>query len=413
MFQEFESLPEGVSNNAIAGVTIGGETHVYTFGGIDESKQFGGIHKRCWHFNPSDNTWSSIPDLPTGAGRIAAGASTVKNKIYIIGGYEVFPNGLEASFDEVHVFDPQSNEFLPDGQSIPIPIDDHVQDVWRDSLIYIVTGWSDDGNVPDVQIYNPTLDNWEVGTSVPNSNFYKVFGGSGVIVQDTIFYLGGARFGSNFPITTHLRKGIINPDDPTEIEWSFVSENMGIGYRSGAIQIGSKIYWIGGSEKTYNYDGIAYDNSGGVEPRMDWTVYDLNTGTVEIVSPSVEDAMPEVMDLRGVVRNLEDQAILVGGMSGNQMVSNKCYEISFDLTNVQEENKGFQIAVYPNPVDDEIFIETEEGDLSYQLMTMDGQIIDRGNVGDRISLDKVKSGIFYLHVQAKNSKKPTVIKLVK
>ena len=36
-----------------------------------------------------------------------------------------------------------------------------VAGVWRDSLILLVSGWHDTGNVPDVQVYDPDTDSWD------------------------------------------------------------------------------------------------------------------------------------------------------------------------------------------------------------------------------------------------------------
>ena len=98
-YETLEPIPEPVSNNAVCAAMVDGVPHVYSFSGIDGTKLFSGIHKRAWSYNVDMEVWSDIPELPLGAGRIAAGASTVKNKIYIIGGYQVFSNGSEASFN--------------------------------------------------------------------------------------------------------------------------------------------------------------------------------------------------------------------------------------------------------------------------------------------------------------------------
>jgi hypothetical protein len=97
------------------------------------------------------------------------------------------------------------------GTDLPIPTDDHVQCVWRDSLIYIITGWSNTGNIPNVQIYDPANDTVLSGTPIPNSDDYKAFGASGVIIGDTIYYAGGVNDSWIFTIQPRLRKGIINP----------------------------------------------------------------------------------------------------------------------------------------------------------------------------------------------------------
>ena len=65
-----------------------------------------------------------------------------------------------------------------------------------------------------MQIYDPALDQWSVGTEVPNNNNYRCFGSSGYIIGDTIFYHGGAA-GFNFGAKKQLRKGVINPNNPT------------------------------------------------------------------------------------------------------------------------------------------------------------------------------------------------------
>ena len=151
------------------------------FAGIDETKAYSGIHKKAFRYNTQTQIWDEIAELPSGNGRIAAGASLVKNKIYIIGGYHVASNYNEVSSNKVHVFDPESNTYEADGTPIPLAIDDQVQAVWRDSLIYVISGWSNTANVANVQIYNPSSDTWSNGTSLPNSSNYKVFGGSGSI----------------------------------------------------------------------------------------------------------------------------------------------------------------------------------------------------------------------------------------
>jgi len=153
-------MPERVSNQAVTYADVKGNGFVYSFSGIDEMKLFSGIHKRAFKYDIENDSWETLAPLPSGNGRIAAGASSVKDKIYIIGGYEVFEDGGEISVDLVHVFDPATDTYLADATPIPVPIDDHIQAVWRDSLIYIVTGWSDVTNVPDVQIFNPSLNSW-------------------------------------------------------------------------------------------------------------------------------------------------------------------------------------------------------------------------------------------------------------
>jgi len=156
--EEVGTLPEAVANNAVCEGFIGDKAYLFSFGGIDTSKQHGGIHLKSFRYNIETGESIQLADLPDDMGKIAAGASRIGNIIYIAGGYHVFPNGSEVSSDKMHRYDIANNVFLSDGAPIPIPIDDQVQAVWRDSLIFIATGWSNSGNVPNVQIYNPTED---------------------------------------------------------------------------------------------------------------------------------------------------------------------------------------------------------------------------------------------------------------
>lgn len=349
-FTQLAPLPEPVSNNAVAAAQLGGNWFIYSFAGIDTSKIWSGIHLKSWRYDVAANEWTPLPDVPDpNGGKIAAGASTVQGKIYLIGGYHVAQNGGETSSAKTHVFDPMTNTWLPDAADLPVPIDDQVQAVWRDSLIYVVTGWSNTTNVANVQVFNPSVNEWAVGTPVPNSVNYKVFGGSGVIIGDTIFYAGGARSSFNFPASTFFRKGVINPANPTEIEWTDWNEPASQGYRMAAATApDGNAVWLGGSDVTYNFDGIAYNGSGGVAPLDRITLYSPSANSFF----QTNGQMPAVMDFRGAAQIAENEVILAGGMEAGQQVTARTWRISLDnLTAVEgnvSEPQFFKI--YPNPV---------------------------------------------------------------
>ena len=115
-------MPEAVSNNAVAS----NGTYVYSFMGIDSTKQFSGIHLKGFRYDIANDTWDTIPSVPDNLTRIAGAASTVNGKIYVIGGYHVYSNGSEVSSDKVFIYDPVSNTFTS-GMDIPVATDDHVQ----------------------------------------------------------------------------------------------------------------------------------------------------------------------------------------------------------------------------------------------------------------------------------------------
>lgn len=323
---EAGTLPDAVSNNAVCEGFVGNTPYVYSFAGVDRTRLYSGIHLKSFRFNTVSGKSERIPDLPDTLGKVAAGASRVKDKIYIIGGYHVFSNGSELSSNKVHRYDPQTNTYLADGSPIPVAIDDHVQAVWRDSLIYVITGWSDKANVPNVQIYNPAKDSWIAGTSTPDNHQYKSFGASGIIKGDTIYYFGGASMGKQFPIQNQLRIGIINPKNPAKIKWSVeVPDEQITGYRMASTLTDGQVQWFGGSPITYNYNGIAYNKSGGVSPSN--RILTLDDSQSPRLTSMVFPGLP--MDLRGIASINSTVKYLAGGMLSNQEVTNKVFRLEW------------------------------------------------------------------------------------
>jgi hypothetical protein len=371
-------MPEPVSNNAVTSAYSSDTLCIYSFSGIDTSKSPNGIHNKCFKYNTITQQWSQLPDLPQGLTRIAAGASTINNKIYIIGGYHVFENFNEESLNDVHVFDPETNTFLSDATPIPTPIDDHVQAVWRDSLIFVITGWSQNTNVANVQIFNPALNEWTAGTPVPNNNFYKAFGASGDFVGDTIYYNGGAVIGASFPGTAQLRKGIVNPDNPNEIEWSVEEENPGSkGYRMGSISLGNKVFWVGGGGQTYNFDGVAYNGSGIVEPLKRIMHYDPITFSWTI-SPNTPFS---VMDMRGIAKVSESSFIICEGMTSEAEVSDAAYliEVDFVTLGINELNET-GLKLWPVPANEVLYIDGIKSQSNYDIMDSTGELVLSGKL---------------------------------
>ena len=345
-------LPESVSNNAQCEGFINNVPYLYSFGGIDSTKTSAGIHLRSFRYDIQANTAMQLPDLPDTMGKIAAAANRIGDTIYITGGYHVLPNGNELSSNKMHRFNIATNSFMTDGPDIPEATDDHVQVVWRDSLLILITGWKNTTNIPDVQIYNPSTNQWSVGTPIPNNNIYRSFGASGSILGDTIYYFGGARSDFGFNIQNSVRRGVIDPNDPTQIEWSYIIIDPTInGYRMSSVTVGETIHWIGGSNVTYNFDGIAYNGSGGV-PTSNRDLY-TNAGLLIWQSDFVNE-LP--MDLRGIADINDSIKYIAGGMINPQMVTNKVYRLTWDLTFLSHanHNEPLEFSLYPQPFRDQL-----------------------------------------------------------
>lgn len=400
---EKKAMPVRVANNSVAEAVVNGKTYIYSFGGIDSTKLYSGINNKCYKYDVANDSWDTIPDLPDTNTKIAAGASYVNGIIYIIGGYTVRANGTEFSSNKIHRFDPTADTFLTDGTIIPRVIDDHVQAVYKDSLIYVVTGWSNSRNVNFVQIYDTYLNSWSTGTRVPGST-YQAFGASGTIVGDTLYYFGGALNGASFPISNHLRKGYIDPANPTTVSWqqSIPDTNLNA-YRAACISIDSTIYWIGGSNITYNFDGIAYNGSGGVSPANQIRSYSPSTDSLASYQPN-NDTLP--MDLRGWARISDSVFYIVGGMEHMQEVSNKTYRLEYNFTTGIEERNPEKLAkLYPNPFRDRIRIVSKNSKpIRLEVYNAMGVLIHRTNdhIGE-LNTSLWKAGVYYIHLWNKEN----------
>lgn len=382
------TMPERLSNNAVSMGYHNGVPNVYTFAGIDSTRSHTGIHLRSYRYNTQTNTWHTIAPLPDTLGKIAAIASTVKNKIYIIGGFHEFP-GAEIITNKVHIYDCNADSFLADGANLPFATGDQSQAVWRDSLIYVISGWGGADNLTQVQIYNPSTDTWSAGTPLPNSNAYKSFGSSGTIVGDTIYYFGGGSATFPYGVQSVFRKGVINPNNPTQITWSTFTWSGWNGYRMAATTCFDKTFWLGGAGVTYLFDGIAYNGTGPASPKGDIICYQGNNHSFKKESGY---ALP--MDLRGIGSVNDTVKYIVGGMHG-LTVSNQTLRLRVipdsiisNIFNI-ETALSLPFTIAPNPVKATTTIQINDSKTThaaYTIYSLSGLELDRGNFSSNETL---------------------------
>lgn len=416
VWTELPSMPFESSNNAVAVAEVNGVKHVYSFAGLDSTKHLSGIHLKAARYNTQSAIWQQIADVPDTLGKVAAAASTVGNVIYVIGGYHVFDGTpFELSSNKVHRYDAQNDLWLSDGADIPVAIDDQVQVVWRDSLIFVVTGWSDNTNVDEVQIYDPANDVWRLGTPVPNNSQYKVFGASGCIIGDTIFYYGGASAGFNFPAQKRLRKGVIDPNDPTNITWSVVGLSpFDNGYRTASVCVGGHAFWIGGSATSYNYDGIAYNGSGGVEPLERILQYTPASGQWQ----EGLGAPYGVMDLRQAAQLAPNEFVIAGSMMAGQLVTDRVFHLEYTGTTGQNE-LGLHPGPKPFPNPSQGKLQLDLGGLGLPtyvaIHSSDGRLMHTSTIYQEwgvLNLEGWPEGAYFLQLEGRKGRARSIFHLV-
>lgn len=325
---KFSPLPVPLSNNAVAISHDFGDSRIFSFMGIGPKKTWDAVTGSAYELNPETGKWKELRPVPGVAGRLGASAVALHEQVFIFGGYVIDGQGGETTVPDLNVFVPGENRYYR-GKDIPVPVADAVVGVYRDRYIFLIGGRStaELGAVPNVQIYDTDKDTWMQGTPFPGM---PVFGHAGAIVGDTIVFVDGARKntgGANpkYVASSDCWMGKLQSSkkgDITKIEWSQIVAHPGrarfrIAAGAGAAdRRGGKIYFSGGSDTPYDYNGVGY-NGRPAEPSALTFAYDVYSQRWETVN---EDVSEPTMDHRGLLV-MGHSLVVVGGMRFSQQVT--------------------------------------------------------------------------------------------
>lgn len=319
-WREGPRLPVAMANNSVVGVESTNEgPAVFSMLGLLEGKGWRDVTSRAFRWNVGGREWREIAPVP-GPGRLASTAQAVDGRVYLFGGYVVAEDGSEVSLPNVDIYDPDSDSWTR-GADMPIPVDDAVSGIWQDSLIVLVSGWSNGDNVSTVQIYNPRADTWVQSTPIPGTT---VFGHAGAVTRDRIVYVDGverrAEGRPRYAMAPASWMGTLGPLQSSRIEWRKLPDHPGLPlYRSAGLALGNRILFLGGSDNPYNYDGIGY-NGVPSEPAGQFLALDIESGVwTELPLPPVA-----TMDHRTLAR-AGGMVVLAGGMTAGQVVSDRVW----------------------------------------------------------------------------------------
>lgn len=323
---ELPPMPEAVTNNAVASVSIDGEQHILSFMGLGAGKSYKDVHNKAWQLTiKADGTaqpWKEIAPVPSSfnlKGRLASIAVGLDDKVYIFGGYTVAKDHTEVSAPDVFSYDVKQGTYQRLAP-MPVPVDDSVALVYKDRYIYLVSGWHNDGNVNLVQVYDIFKNEWFQASPFLGK---PVFGHAGGIVDNQMVICDGvttvAQMTSRrtFAAETACYIGEINFTNPSKINWYlWVHPTDESRYRMAAAgdPNNDRILFIGGANNPYNYDGIGY-NGQPSEPNGEIWSYYLEDRTWKVTESSTP-----TMDHRGLIK-VGDKWVTVGGMRKNQQVT--------------------------------------------------------------------------------------------
>jgi N-acetylneuraminic acid mutarotase len=319
---KIEPLPLPVSNNAVASLNLHKQLLIFSFMGIGPKKTWDAITNAAFVADPDEGKWAQLRSVPGTAGRLAASAAGAREQVFLFGGYVVDSQGGEVTVPDVNIYDPRDERWFR-GADMPAPLDDSVIGVFRDRYIYLIGGWSKTGATREVQIYDAEKNNWLQGTPISGT---PVFGHAGALVGDTIIYVDGARKNSSagepkYVASDECWMGKIDHRDPAKIEWSKLPTHPGparFRIAAGGSEKDQMIYFSGGTDNPYNYNGVGYDGQPS-EPSSVTFAFNLRNGKWQVID---ENSPNPSMDHRGLVVTPQG-LLLVGGMQKGQQVTGR------------------------------------------------------------------------------------------
>lgn len=329
---DLPSLPEAVSNNAVAKVSTRQGDYLLSFMGLAEGKTYRDVHNKVWALklggsggSQSLNEWQPKSPVPSSLplkGRLASIAVGIGDQAYIFGGYTVDKDHREISSPDNFAYQLEADSYRKIANT-PVPVDDTTALVYQSRYIYLISGWHNDGNVNLVQLYDTQTDTWQQATPFPG---VPVFGHAGGIVDESMLVCDGVKVQARekqrrtFLAEPACYLGTVDSADPTKIDWRIVKHPTGVArYRMAATGVaGSKqIIFYGGSDNPYNYNGIGY-NSLPAEPSEQRWLFDLNSFTwnmQQLLWPSMDHRGMLLIGLKGRLRG-----VTVGGMGKQQRI---------------------------------------------------------------------------------------------
>ena len=314
--EQLEPLPTATSNNAVVGLKVSGQYLVYSMTGMGAKKNWSSVTNAAYALNVKYNKWTAIKPVP-GSGRLGAVAVGVKEQVFLLGGYVPDSSTGQTIISDVAIYEPLALRWYR-GAELPIAVRDAVAGEYRDRYIYVVGGFSKAGPTNQVQLYDTLTDKWSTATQSPGS---PVFGHAGAVVNDSIVYVGGAVKTSGkpaFATSDEAWIGKIDHKDPKKIEWSKLPAPPSTArYRiaAGSSDKDQRVYFAGGTDKLYEFDGIGLDGQPG-EPSPITFAYNLKTNAWETIQ---QNSPNPTMDHHGLAVTSDD-LIVVGGMAAGQKV---------------------------------------------------------------------------------------------
>jgi len=314
-----EPLPEAISNNAVAIAKVKDGMEIFSLMGIGPKKTWEAVTSEAYTIDVGTGKAYTIHPVPGTAGRIGAMAIGVGGRVFLFGGYVLYQGGGMAVPD-LNIYEPV-HDLWSRGPDMSVAVGDAVIGIHRDRYIYLIGGRSNNGPVSVVQMFDVEKNRWSQATPIPGA---PVFGHAGGLVGEAILYVDGARTNPagnspRFVASDECWLGKIDRHKPAKIDWSKLPNHPGSArfrIAAGSSERDDKIYFVGGTDNPYDYNGIGYDGKPS-EPSPLTFAFDLHANKWETLN---ENTPNPTMDHRGLLVTREG-LVIIGGMEKGQQVT--------------------------------------------------------------------------------------------
>ncbi len=254
---------------------------------------------------------------------------------------------------------------------------------------------------------NTASDTLTIKVNVPQGPYNGIVHPIPGIIQAEEYDLGGNGIAYNDATTGNTGGATFRTDEDVDLE---TCTDAGGGYNLGYATAGEWLEYTVNVTTTGTYDlnfRVACNGDGRtVSVSMDGTTIANN---VAIPNTAAWQTWQTVM-----VKNVPltaGQKVMRLTIGAVDYVNINYLTFNSVITDISDDLSTLNINIYPNPFEDQLFVETE-GEFHYQFMNTLGVVLEEGTVADKVVLDnKLSKGVYLLKV--KKGDLSRLVKLVK